>query len=166
MSRRQLWRAATKLRQLRDGELDRRQRARGQDRAGDDDAGGGLLADHQIGADAEHGRLQDHAQDAGDSAASRPPMSADALLGGEVAAVVRPATASPDAGRHAHRLDHLGVAAAGFGQRHCGRRQGRRPPWPARGVRNSVTMVMATRIRPPTVGGDADQGMEAKQMPR
>ena len=39
-----------------DREIDRRQRARAQDRARNDDAGGGLLVDHQVGADGEHGR--------------------------------------------------------------------------------------------------------------
>ena len=47
-----------------DRQLDRRQRSRGQDRADDDDAGGRFLMNHQVGTDAEHGRLQDHAQDA------------------------------------------------------------------------------------------------------
>ena len=37
---------------VRDREIDRRQRPRAQDRARDDDAGGGFLMDHQIGADA------------------------------------------------------------------------------------------------------------------
>ena len=46
-----------------DGEIDRRQRACAQDRARDDDAGGGFLVDHEIGADREHRRLQHHAQD-------------------------------------------------------------------------------------------------------
>ena len=50
-SRRQLCRAATKLAPVGDRQLDRRQRARRQDRAGDDDAGGRLLLDHQIGAE-------------------------------------------------------------------------------------------------------------------
>jgi hypothetical protein len=46
-----------------DREVHRRQRPRGEDRAGDDDAGGRLLVDHQIGPDAEHGGLQGHAHD-------------------------------------------------------------------------------------------------------
>jgi len=48
-----------------DREIDRRQRPRAQDRAGDDDAGGRFLVNHQIGTDAEHGRLQHHAQHLG-----------------------------------------------------------------------------------------------------
>ena len=48
-----------------DRQIDRRERARAQDRAGDDDAGGGLLIDHEIGADREHARLQHHAQHLG-----------------------------------------------------------------------------------------------------
>ena len=45
-----------------DREIDRRQRPGAQDRARDDDAGGGFLMDHEIGADREHRRLQHHAQ--------------------------------------------------------------------------------------------------------
>jgi hypothetical protein len=48
---------------LRDRELDRRQGSRGQDRAGDDDAGRGLLVDDQPGPDTEDARLQRHTQD-------------------------------------------------------------------------------------------------------
>ena len=47
---------------VRDRKIDRGQRPRAQDRAGDDDAGGGFLMDHEVGADAEHRRLQRHAQ--------------------------------------------------------------------------------------------------------
>ena len=39
------------------------ERARRQDRARDDDAGGGLLVDDEIGADRQHRRLEHHAQD-------------------------------------------------------------------------------------------------------
>ena len=45
-----------------DRKIDRRERARAQDRAGDDDAGGRLLVDHELGADREHAGLQHHAQ--------------------------------------------------------------------------------------------------------
>ncbi len=48
-----------------DRELDRRQSARGQDRAGDDHAGRRLLLDDEIGADAKHRRLQRQAQHLG-----------------------------------------------------------------------------------------------------
>ena len=50
---------------VRDGEIDRRKRARAQDRACDNDARGGLLIDHEIGADREHAGLQHHAQHLG-----------------------------------------------------------------------------------------------------
>ena len=45
-----------------DRKVDRRERARAQNRAGDDDAGGRLLVDDEPGADREHGRLQYHPQ--------------------------------------------------------------------------------------------------------
>ena len=51
-SRCQLWRARDEALPVGDRQLDRRERARGQDRARDDDAGGRLLLDHEIGADA------------------------------------------------------------------------------------------------------------------
>jgi hypothetical protein len=45
---------------VRDGEIDRRQRACREDRAGDDDAGRGFLIDDEIGSVAELCLLQDH----------------------------------------------------------------------------------------------------------
>jgi hypothetical protein len=51
-----------------DREIDRRQRPGREDRACDDDAGGGLLMNDQIGADRQHRRLQHHAQHLGDRA--------------------------------------------------------------------------------------------------
>ena len=41
-----------------DRKLDRSKRARHKDRTGNDDAGGGLLVDHEIGAKPKHERLQ------------------------------------------------------------------------------------------------------------
>src|ERR1700676_2528859 len=53
---------------VRDGQIDRRQRPRAQDRARDDNTRGRLLMNHQIGADREHRRLQGHAHDLGNRA--------------------------------------------------------------------------------------------------
>ncbi len=100
-----------------EGDLDRRQRARGQDRACDDDAGRGLLIDHQPGADAEHGRLQDHAQDPGKGGHAAGDVG-DALLGGEIAPVVI-VPQLVEAAAHAHGLHDLGIAAARFGEPHA-----------------------------------------------
>ena len=58
VSRCQPWRAATKPRQFAIAVIHRRECARAQDRAGDHDAGGRLLEDHEIGADRQHARLR------------------------------------------------------------------------------------------------------------
>ena len=97
-----------------DGEIDRRQRAGTQDRARDDDAGGGFLVDHEISADREHRRLQHHAQDFGD----RPQAAgnvAGALIARQIGLIgLAPAPGQPSG--HAHRDQHLGVTPAGGGQ--------------------------------------------------
>ncbi len=49
---------------VRDRELDRRERARGEDGRRDDDARARFLLDHQIRAKRQHGGLQHEAQDA------------------------------------------------------------------------------------------------------
>ena len=99
---------------MRDREIDRRQRPRAQDRARDDDAGGGFLVDHEIGADREHGRLQHHAQHLGDRAEPAGDV-AGALIAGQIVFVgLAPALGQPSG--HAHRDQHFGVAPAGGGQ--------------------------------------------------
>ena len=106
---------------VRDGEIDRRQRAGAQDRARDDDAGGGFLVDHEVGADREHRRLQHHAQDFGD----RPEAAGDvagALIARQIG-LVGLAPAPGQASGHAHRDQHLGVAPAGGGEIVAPRRQ-------------------------------------------
>ena len=40
---------------VRDRQIDRRERACTQDRAGNNDAGGGLLVDNEVGANCKHG---------------------------------------------------------------------------------------------------------------
>ena len=78
-----------------DRHLDRRQGARRQDRARDDDAGRRLLIDHEIGADPQHRRLQRHAQDARKPAQPAGDVG-DALLRLEMApVVVAPAQGQP-----------------------------------------------------------------------
>ena len=97
-----------------DGEIDRRQRAGAENRARDDDAGGGFLVDHEIGADREHRRLQHHAQDFGDGAEAAGDV-AGALIARQIG-LVGLAPALHQTSGHAHRDQHLGVAAAGGGQ--------------------------------------------------
>ena len=113
-SRRQPCRARHKALPVGDGEIDRRQGAAGQDRARDDDAGGRLLLDHQIGADAEHRRLQRHPQRAAGRAQSARHIVGAPLLREIVAAEIEPAREQPL--RHPHRRDDLGVAPARFGE--------------------------------------------------
>ena len=106
---------------VRDREIDRRQRPGGKDRARDDDAGGGLLMDHQIGADRQHRRLQHHAQHLGDRAEAARHV-AGALVAGQVFFVgLGPAAGEPP--RHAHCDQHFGVAPAGRRQIVAPRRQ-------------------------------------------
>ena len=99
---------------VRDGEIDRRQRPGAEDRARDDDAGGGFLVDHEIGADREHRRLQHHAQDLGDGAEAAGDV-AGALIARQIG-LVGLAPAPGQASGHAHRDQHFGVAPAGGGQ--------------------------------------------------
>ncbi|MEH2611544.1 hypothetical protein V1293_003833 [Bradyrhizobium sp. AZCC 1693] len=97
-----------------DGEFDRSERAGREDRAGDDDSGARLLDDNEIAADAEHRRLQHHAQHFGNGAETAGDIGG-APLGGHVAFIgLRPARGKAPA--HAHGLQYLGVAAAGLGE--------------------------------------------------
>ena len=110
---------------VRDRQIDRRQRPRAEDRTRDDDAGGGFLVDHEIGADREHGRLQHHAQHLCDRAEAAGDV-AGALIARQIGFVgLAPALGQPPG--HAHRDQHFGVAAAGGGQIVAPRRQ---RPWP------------------------------------
>ena len=109
---------------MRDRKIDRRERPRAQDRAGDDDAGGRLLMNHEIGADREHGRLQHHPQHLGDRTKSAGDV-AGALIAVEIVLIgFCPAPGQP-AG-HPHRHQHFGVAPAGGGQIVAPRRQSQR----------------------------------------
>ena len=64
-----------------DGELDRRERPRDQDRARDDHASGRLLIDHEISAEAEHQRLHIRAARRGTPRPSIASAIGDAALG-------------------------------------------------------------------------------------
>ena len=101
--------------------VDRRQRARRQDRAGDDDARGRLLIDDQIAADGEHRRLQHHAEHLGHGAeaagdVAHAPLAFEIFLVGLV-----PAPRHPP--QHAHGDERLGIAPAGVGERIAGERE-------------------------------------------
>ena len=99
---------------LGDHLLDRRQRPGRQDGTGDDDAGGRLPIDHQIGADRQHRRLQRHAQRAREAAHAAGDV-ARTLMGLDITApVVRPMLGKPP--DHAHGMQDLRIAAAGFGE--------------------------------------------------
>ena len=106
---------------VRDREIDRRQRPRAQDRARDDDAGGGFLVDHEIGADREHRRLQHHAHHLGDGAETAGDV-AGALVARQIFFVGLAPAFGQSAG-HAHRDQHFGVAPAGGGQIVAARRE-------------------------------------------
>ena len=109
---------------VRDRQIDRRQRPRTEDRSRDDDAGSGLLIDHQISADAEHSRLHRHAHDLGHRAKPAGDI-ADLLIAAEISAI----RLVPQAGhvlRHPHRREHLGVAVTGCGDLNAATGDGRR----------------------------------------
>ena len=97
-----------------DRKVDRRERARAQDRAGDDDAGGCLLVDHKPGPHSEHGRLQEHAQYFRDRGKPAGDVAGLLLAGDEFPVGLAPARAQPAV--HAHRNQRLGVASARFGE--------------------------------------------------
>ena len=111
---------------MRDGQIDRRQRPRGQDRTRDDNARGRLLMDHQIGADGKHRRLQAHAHDLGNRAET-PGDIAGALIARQIV-LVGLAPALGEATGHSHRHQHLGIAPAAGGQIIAARRQAHRLP--------------------------------------
>ena len=132
-----------------DREIDRRQRARAQDRAGDDDAGGRLLIDHEIGADARARPTAASCAAPCDSRAEAAGDVAGAALARQVLGVGL-APARGDAAGHAHGGQHFGVAAAGFGERRCA-------PWQScvaarvgSRVMISVSSVMMPRMMAPT----------------
>ena len=87
VSRAQLWRAATKPRQLAMASSTGAERARSQDRAGDDDAGRRLLVDDEIGADRQARRTAASCATPWRSRRGRRPTSLAALLRLHVAAV-------------------------------------------------------------------------------
>ena len=112
-----------------DGQIDRRQRPRAQDRAGDDDAGGRFLVDDEIGADPEHRRLQHHAHHLGDGAEAAGDV-AGALIAGQIFLVgLAPALGQP--ARHAHGDQHFGVAPAGRRPDRCAASRSPSPRAPA-----------------------------------
>ena len=97
-----------------DGEVDRRQGTTRQDRARDYDAGGRLLLDDEIGADAEHRRLQRHAQHASGRAQATGDVVHPLLLREVLAAEIEPAAAQRFG--HSHCGEHVCVAPADFRQ--------------------------------------------------
>ena len=159
LRRRQLWRAAMKPRQLaiatstgasaRDVRIELAMMM----------PADGLLIDHQLGADPQHRRLQRHAQDLATAPPSRRRCRPRAAARARWRWLCSPHS-SASRPRHAHGLDDLGVAPAGFGQRHPAVGQPGRPRAPAGGSGYSVSSVMVTRITPPTVAAHADQRME------
>ncbi len=109
---------------VRNRKIDRRQRPRAQDRAGDDDAGGRFLVNHQIGADAKHRRLQCHPHDLGDRAEASGNI-AGALIAREII-FVGLAPAPGQAPGHPHCNQNFGITPAGASQIVAARRQTRR----------------------------------------
>ena len=97
-----------------DRQIHRRQRARAQDRPGDDDARGRLLMNYQIGADPQHRRLQGHTHDLGGRTEAAGDV-AGALIAGQIILVGLGPAPSQAAG-HPHCDQNLGVAAAGGGE--------------------------------------------------
>ena len=144
---------------MRDREIDRRQRPRAQDRARDDDAGGRLLVDHEIGADGEHRRLQHHPQHLGDRAETAGDV-AGALVAGEIF-LVGLAPALRQASGHPHRDQHFGIAPAGGGEIVAARRQSHRL---ARRLPRHVLGDQRQRHQDDCADqrGEADQDMEGK----
>ena len=160
----QLWRAATKPFQCAIARSTGASARALEDRAGDDDAGGRLLVDDEIGADREHGRLQHHAQHLCDRAETAGDV-AGALIAGEIFLVgLAPARGQP-AG-HAHRDQHFGVAAAGLRRDRCAAPQAPSPRCAGWRDMNSVTSVSADQDDGADQRGDADQPWKAKQMAR
>ena len=109
-----LWRAADESAPVRDGGFDRRERATHHDGGGDHGAGGQFQPEHEIGAKAEHQRLQQEPQHLR-HAAERARDIAQAGGGADVA-VVDPAPTLRQRSGHSHC--HDGLAAAALGVHH------------------------------------------------
>ncbi len=109
-----------------DGEVDRRQRARAQDRAGDDDARGRLLVDHQLGADGKNADCSIMRSTL--DTEPKPPATSLARRWLIIYFAIGIAPMRRDAAGHAHGRDHLGVAAAGLGEDVARRRMACRRP--------------------------------------
>ena len=98
-----------------DREIDRCERARREDRACDDDAGGRLLQDHEIGADAQHRRLQQHPHNLRYRAETAANVACALIRRQEL--FVERTPARRNARPHAHGTQRLGIAPRGFRQR-------------------------------------------------
>ena len=98
---------------VRDRDLDRSERTGHQDRAGDHQAARHLSLDHVIGAQAQDGRLEHHAEDLGEGA------DAGRGLAGDQAVVdvtdMHLVVALGQEAQHAVGADRLRIAAAGLG---------------------------------------------------
>ena len=92
--------------------LDRRQRAPHHDRGGDHRAGGHLLPDHEIGAEAEDRRLHQQPQHLGEAAVGIDDVARAADRVDVTVVDLRPARG--ERAGHSHRDDRGDVAAAGF----------------------------------------------------
>jgi hypothetical protein len=148
---------------VRDRQIDRRQRPGAQDRTRDDDAGGGFLMNHQIGADREHGRLQGHAHNLGDRA--KPARDVAGALVARQIFFVGLGPAPCQAARHAHCDQHSAL------RRLLVARSLRRPASVSasragRRDMNSVIRVRVTRMTAPTKAVTPISQWKAKQIAR
>ena len=118
---------------VRDGGLDRSERAAHHDRGGDHGAGGQFLPDHEIGAEPEDHRLQQEPQHLRDAAEGAGDVAQAG--GGRDIAVVDPGPALRQRTAHAHRHDGLAVAALRLHHDRAPARVLREHAAPARGWR-------------------------------
>ena len=100
---------------VRDGEIDRRQGPRAQNRPGDNNAGRGLLVDHEPSADREDRRLQQQAQDFRRRAEPAADVAGASAGCDEITIELMPPFGN--AADHTHCGDCLGVAPARFQER-------------------------------------------------
>ena len=106
---------ADKAAPIGDRQIDRSERARAEDRAGDDDARRRFLIDHEPGADRQNCGLQQQPQHLRKCAQSAADVAGAPARLHVIAVEVVPAFG--DAADHAHRRDRLGIAPARFQKR-------------------------------------------------
>ncbi len=142
---------------MRDRGFDRRKRAAHHDRGGDHHTGGDRLVDDEIGADAEHGGLQERPDEFGDGRKRAEAVGRLAGIGERRGMLFLPAAAQ--IAKHPERPDDIGIAQRRVGEAMRLHGFGRRP-LPGRARREFGQERHAEEYGGADAGRNAEHGME------